>query len=64
MIATIENMKRCAGVPGVVMLDSLGNEWSATPGDYFMHGAGPLLDENDEPMVLARRLPGEFVEPL
>jgi hypothetical protein len=65
MIATISNMERCKDIPGVVMLDSDGNEWSATPGDYFWitHNK-PLLDANNEPMVLAKQVPRKFVEPL
>ena len=63
MIATIENMERCKGVRGVFMVDSLGNEWTADPSNYPMHtGLGPLLDENDEPMVLVRRI-SKLVEP-
>jgi len=63
MLATIKNMKRCEGIHGVFMLDSEGNEFSATPGDYFMHGSGPLLDEHGEPMILVRRV-CQLVDPV
>jgi hypothetical protein len=64
MIATVENMKRCEGIHGVFMLDSEGNEFSASPGDYFLHRSGePILDEHNEPMILVRRV-CQLVDPL
>lgn len=34
--ATVANMRRVEHVPGVVVLSEDGEEFSATPGDYFM----------------------------
>lgn len=54
MIATVGNMKLCAGIPGVIMLDSQGGQYAASAGDYFMFSDDEVLkDANDIPMTLA-----------
>lgn len=36
LLATLENMEKCNGIPGVVALDTLtGDAFSANAGDYF-----------------------------
>ena len=54
VLATVARM-RLAG-PGTLMLDTFGNEYSATPGDYFWQGEHDFfLDEAGEPMILVTR---------
>ena len=63
LLATIENMKRCKDIPGVVALDSEGNEFSANPGDYFWLNDKPLEDSNDEFLILAVKV-CKYVDPI
>jgi hypothetical protein len=56
LTATVENMRR-VGAPGVIAYDrSNGDEYSATPGDYFwMPEREAPIDQNGRPLILVRR---------
>ena len=54
VLATVARMRQAG--PGTLMLDTFGNEYSATPGDYFWQGEHDFfLDEDGEPMILVTR---------
>jgi hypothetical protein len=54
VLATVAKMR--AAEPGTIMLDSFGNEYSATAGDYFwMFDHDFFMDDAGEPMVLVTR---------
>ena len=55
LVATVANMRKCEHVHGVVMLDCNGGEWSATPGDYFMHGEDDIMTTDDTPNILVAK---------
>jgi hypothetical protein len=57
-LATRENMRKYAGLPGVFAYSpTTGEQYSATPGDYFWLPEGEVLTDSDgEPMVLARQV--------
>jgi hypothetical protein len=59
-LATVENMRKAESIaPGlrVIAFSPLtGEEYSATPGDYWNHPADePLRDSEGEPMILVNR---------
>jgi hypothetical protein len=45
-------MRKCANVPGVVMLDCNGAEWSATPGDYLTLADDEIITTDGAPNIL------------
>lgn len=57
LLATIENMEKCKDIPGVIMLDQYGNEFSANPGDYFYHSKsyGPIETDGVPNILVAKR---------
>lgn len=58
MLATRRNMRAVAGRTDVFCWSPRTHEeYSATPGDYFLLGDDePLLDDDNQPMILARRV--------
>lgn len=58
MIATVENMRKVAHLPGVFACDP-SEPWercSASPGDYFWLGNEPLTNDAGESLILAREV--------
>ncbi len=64
LTATVENMERVADQRGVVIFDrSTGDQWSATPGDYFYRPRNrPFLDGEGRVQILARQV--SMIEPV
>lgn len=58
LVATLDNMRKCKDIPGIIMLSPNGNEYSANPNDYMLHDPHVeirLGDEND-PCILVQRM--------
>jgi len=65
LIATRENMRKVADVPGVFVLDTeSGDEWASSDGDYFMlSDSEPLTSQDGTPCILVARRT-YFINPL